>query len=281
MFNLNLKKQVHFNSHMGGMGNQMFSYACAKNLELQHGYTCSLDDISKLKYFELAPGARLKNKLKMMYFFHVAKRMKGINNCNLQFNDLVEDYSFWLTQLDKPSMLWGFFQSEIYFLPSADEIKSYFSVKKQYQHKFLQFLKKNNLKRGAYNAVHVRRTDYIGFEVKGLKGNNFALPLEYFKKGLSYLGNSFPLVIVSDDPEYCKKELNGLDAAIFSEEDSITDFQLLSNAKELIISNSTFAWWASWLNPHQPKIICPDYFLGFKESKEVPINIYPSNWIKI
>ena len=68
---MNLNKQLHFNSHMGRMGNQMFQYACAKNMELTEGFTCSLDDLSKLEYFKLAPGESWKNKLKAKFFFRL------------------------------------------------------------------------------------------------------------------------------------------------------------------------------------------------------------------
>ena len=37
----------------------------------------------------------------------------------------------------------------------------------------------------------------------------------------------------------------------------------------------------AWLNMEAITIICPKTFLGFKEEKEVPINIYPDNWIQI
>jgi|SRR5690606_1802039 len=44
----------------------------------------------------------------------------------------------------------------------------------------------------------------------------------------------------------------------------------LQNAKALIISNSSFAWWAANLNPKKPLVLVPNFWLGFKIKKEFP-----------
>lgn len=278
---MNINKQLHFSSHMGRMGNQMFQYACAKNLELQEGFTCSLDDLSKLDYFELAPMERLTNVIKSKFFFHIIKRIRKIEVNNLEFDDMWRDYKSWLSERNKPSMIWGFFQSERYFSDSADQIKSYFRVKKKYQVSFNQFLSTNHLIKGGYTAIHIRRTDYKGFFVKGLQGDDFTLPIEYYNSVFPLLDLTMPLVLVSDDPVFCQESFGHLSNIIISNEDAITDFQIMSNAGQLAISNSTYAWWAAWLNPFATQIFCPKYFLGFKENKEVPIHIFPHHWQQI
>ena len=281
MFNLNLKKQVHFNSHMGRMGNQMFQYACARNLELNFGYTCSLDDMSQLYYFELGTFACWSNALKSKLFFHLAKRLHGMSVLGLDFEDMFQDYSSWLPSINQPTMLWGFFQSERYFKASADLIRSSFRIKPLYQIGFHSFLQQQGLELGSYHAIHLRRTDYKDFKVKGLQGEDFTLPLSYYEKALEMLGQDKSLVVVSDDPAYCQQAYGHLPNVIVSAEDAITDFQIMSNAQKLAISNSTFAWWAAWLNTDAEKIYSPKYFLGFKEAQEVPINIYPESWQQI
>jgi hypothetical protein len=267
---------------MGRMGNQMFQYACAKNLELQYGFTCSMDDLSKLEYFELAPGERWKNQLKIKFFFHLAKRLNGMEVHNLAFEDMLQDYTQWLQKLQKPSMVWGFFQSEQYFKENRGSIKKYFQVKKMYQDQFYQYLKHLDLQQGKYNAVHIRRTDYKGFQVKSLLGDDFTLPLSYYTSAMENLDTTIPTLFISDDAAYCKATFSHIPNTFFSDADAIVDFQLLSNAKHAVISNSTFAWWAAWLNPiPNNTVYCPKYFLGFKENKEVPLGIYPSQWTQI
>lgn len=266
---------------MGRMGNQMFQYACARNLELNHGYSCSLDDLSQLKYFELGNLAHWSNAWKSKLFFHVAKRLHGMSVARLDFEDMLQDYSTWLLSIDQPTMVWGFFQSELYFKTAVHAIRDSFRVKPKYQVGFQAFIRKYGLLPGAYNAIHLRRTDYKGFTVKGLQGDDFTLPLAYYDQALALLGQDLPLVIVSDDPAYCQQVYGHINQVVVSTEDAITDFQILRHASKLVISNSTFAWWAAWLNADAQAIYCPQYFLGFKEEKEVPINIYPEAWQQI
>lgn len=267
---------------MGRMGNQMFQYACAKYLEQEHGFICSMDDLSKLEFFELAPGERRKNFWKQKLFFHVGKRFFGMDVYNLDFDDLLKDFRPWLQQLNKPSMIWAYFQSERYFKGIEADIRRYFVVRETYRKDFDAFLQQRGLQAGAYNAIHLRRTDYKGFTVKGLSGDNFTLPLSYYQIALQRLDTSKPTVVVSDDIAFCRAEFGHIPGVLFSGESAIVDFQILTHASSLIISNSTFAWWAAWLNTYaQSAISCPKYFLGFKEHKEVPIHIYPSNWHQV
>ena len=52
--------------------------------------------------------------------------------------------------------------------------------------------------------------------------------------------------------------------------DSIYDMMLMSRCRHNIISNSSFGWWAAWLNDHPDKlVIAPDKWENDRDSKDV------------
>ena len=74
------------------------------------------------------------------------------------------------------------------------------------------------------------------------------------------------------------KEFRRLDEFIENEKDYV-DMYLMSLCKDNITSNSTFSWWASYLNPNPNKnIYTPRTWFIHTHSNE---DILPPEWIKI
>jgi hypothetical protein len=72
------------------------------------------------------------------------------------------------------------------------------------------------------------------------------------------LNSNMKFLIISDDvilaKSYMPFEINAIHIDIGF------DFYVVNQAKWVIISNSTFSWWAAWLNDKAKKIIAPKYF---------------------
>lgn len=64
---------------------------------------------------------------------------------------------------------------------------------------------------------------------------------------------------------------------------SFRDMQLMSRCKHNIIANSSFSWWAAFLNPNPDKIvICPAILDDNGRCREdIHHWIYCDDWIKI
>ena len=120
-------------------------------------------------------------------------------------------------------------------------------------------------------SIHVRRGDYIS-----LKDIYHNLDKDYYMKGIERINPSGPIFIFSDDISWCKKNID-LKNAIYSEDNSeIDDFQLMRSCNHNIISNSTFSWWAAWLNCNQnKKIIQPK--LWYKKKSQG--KLFNPNWM--
>ena len=68
-------------------------------------------------------------------------------------------------------------------------------------------------------------------------------------------------MLVTNNPTrakiFAKNHLRGRDVAVASNREPLVDFYLLTRAKEVVISNSTFGWWGAYLNPHVQTVHAP------------------------
>ncbi|MFK7736023.1 MAG: alpha-1,2-fucosyltransferase [Pirellulaceae bacterium] len=113
-------------------------------------------------------------------------------------------------------------------------------------------------------ALHVRRGDYLSNS--GAARLYVNLSLDYYRRCYAdwRVGKREPRVYVfSNDQDWCRGNLH-LDAPIHyvdhnSGETAHEDMWLMSRASCCVIANSTFSWWAAWLNERPQKVVyAPD-----------------------
>ena len=167
----------------------------------------------------------------------------------------------------------GFFQCEKFFMHNRefilhmyepnDEIKNYINSK------YGDLLKLNTC------AIHVRRGDYVKLQhVHNVKG------IEYFNLGIEAIGKVDKYLVFSDDIEWCKNNFIGPDFIFIENEKDYIDLFLMSMCSHQIISNSSFSWWAAWLNTNEnKKVVGP--LKWFNEVSIESADIIPVSWIKI
>jgi hypothetical protein len=129
-------------------------------------------------------------------------------------------------------------------------------------------------------AIHLRRGDYRNNPQIGLLETN------YYRGSLNELTKLEifgELWIFSDDStaaEALGTELNREFVVVGSDPDS-TDFEtliLMSKANAIIMANSTFSWWASFLASENTTVITPTKW--FKGAED-PIDLSPPHWIRV
>jgi hypothetical protein len=186
----------------------------------------------------------------------------------------------WIIPKEFPIKNWsvyvGYFQSDYYYKQLHE--KPIFNIKQQYQTEF-EHLYGKLYRKNKIVVVHIRRTDYMNYGER--RKRDISLPMAYFKKRLNAIENlqDYKVIFVSDDIKHVKEVFPRQENYIFSDNNEIIDFQLIQNADISIISNSTFAWWASYLSPKKNTVYAPKNWFGFKINAEHPRGIMTDKFV--
>lgn len=124
-----------------------------------------------------------------------------------------------------------------------------------------------------YPFLHIRRGDYLTLL-------HHYVPLEeYYKKALSFFPEDQPIVVFSDDMEWCKRELpNQYPERKWIWAPSGSDYEILammaSCKKGAICANSTFSWLGAFFGARKEANPCYFPSQWFADNRQT--TIYPS-----
>ncbi len=166
-------------------------------------------------------------------------------------------------------LLIGYFQTWEYFDHHREKILKVFAPRPEE----LKRLKNKHaalLDRPFTVGLHVRTfnkqwSEYIPF-----------VGLSYYEKALRLFPDDALFVVFSDRIGWCKHHFAKFDRPfIFIEDqDHIEDFFLMSMLQHNIIGNSTFSWWAAYLNQNPHKIVvAPSHFVHPNVLAQVNANL--------
>jgi hypothetical protein len=274
----------------GQLGNQLFQFAFGYNIAQKFKTFFVIDKIDikdSLNYFELkTENSNFLNtfsqkiySLKLLLHPRIYKIILNVLQLFTRSNKIVLDDDCWETplknieKLKEKGVYKGYFQSFEFFRETENDIRQMFTIKKKHQQefddKFGKIFRENKT-----IVIHIRRNDYLKLANEKLGGEDFSLPACYYQKALEDISktdilDNYHIIFVGDDLDFIKSNFSYIKNTIFASESEIIDFQILKNADIAIIANSTFAWWASFLNEKTHKrIIAPKYWIGFKVKKE-------------
>ncbi len=178
----------------------------------------------------------------------------------------------------------GNFQSEKYFQHIKSILKNELIFKDDLKGMNVDWFDKIN--NTASVSIHIRRGDYISIPKN--QDKFIIQSLDYYQQAVSYIANQVrqPVFFVfSDDMEWAKQHVK-IDFPTYFVDNNNTpethyiDMQLMSMCKHQIICNSTFSWWAAWLNNNPQKIIiAPQKW--FADPSINSQDLIPSDWIKM
>jgi hypothetical protein len=219
---------------IGGLGNNMFQYSLGRILAEQKKYNLSVENIANLqKYFPNVSEITNKNSasgdILELGYSSIEKTVQNVNT------EAVLNHK-------GPIHVNGFFQKHKYYTKHLKKIKKWF------EYDDLNFLKpkENDL------VIHYRLTDYVTL--------NWHLPPEAFLQTIEKNNIKYDTCyLITDQPNHpFIAPLTKIKNIAIINQEPLADFTLLKYAKQLIISHSTFSWWASFLGD-QEKVYIPIY----------------------
>lgn len=222
----------------GGLGNQMFEVAAAASLAKDNNAVLV---INPNEHILPNQGRNVNNYLTNIF-------SKIVTDTNPKTR-VPYDWGriFYKPIRFVPDMkLGGHYQSFKYFDHNREYIQDLFSPPEKHTYD--------------YTAIQVRRGDYFKFP-----DHHPLLPAEYYVKAVK-TGGFKKLAIFSDDIQWCKDNLK-FDSDVTVEyvtgDPDWAELCKMSQCQNLIISNSSFGWWAAYLNRRPDKqVYVPDPWFG-------------------
>lgn len=281
-----------------GLGNQLFQYAFARNLQMQ-GKEVYLDsDFSaKASVLQHKREYRLNNlNISIQEASNVQKqKFHYLQNENVEDKiiDILEKIGIWKyrrieqkTPFDyntkyfctfKNCYVKGWFQNPKYFVGMRDVLLKDISPK--YKIKIKSSLKQL-IECDQVVAVHIRRGDYVRCHV--------CMNMCYYRDAMKYIYNHIKqpfFLFFSDDMKWVHNYFGNNNNFFYIDDfGKFADFEelfIMSRCKNIIIANSTFSWWAAWLNRKENRIVIAPKKWNKSISVEETNQLIPSEWIRI
>lgn len=259
--------------NLGRLGNQMFQYASLKGIAERRGYEFIIPPREVFGNLD----ANVRHSDACLYdCFELSSTQKGLSqNPRLSESTFGFDENIYHNCPDNVDLL-GYFQCEKYFEHIEEDIRKDFSFREDI-HSVSEKIFTELFGDQEVISLHIRRGDYL------TNPNHPTQDLDYYIESLSNFDDSLPVVIFSDDSEWCdQQDVFQPDRFFISEGgDSKVDLCLMTFCSYHIIANSSYSWWGSYL-ANSKKTIAPKNWFGDELAKTKSTeDLYRKDWIVI
>jgi hypothetical protein len=262
----------------GGLGNQLFQIAAAFNYASQNQFLLLLPETSIIHY-HLGKFKANGNQIDH-YRSNILSSFNFGRHSNFKYKFVEKTFSFSpIPRIDGDILLEGYFQSEKYFIDTKAEIYKRFKVSENAKDLIGSRYPTLNLPTSV--AVHVRRGD-----AQYAKTISPMLQPSYYRRALECLDTKGDIFVFTDDAAFCLADFArdiGLKDRRVIRVRLTHDFEELwaiSLARNIIIANSTFSWWAAYLSPVGTRILRPSRWFGHSGPIDT-FDLFPSNWTEV
>lgn len=280
----------------GGLGNQMFQYALGRALTLKNNDILKLDtgSLSQAKElgniyrpFDLDAFTILKDvayteeitQLKYPYGF-VSKVVRLFKRKILRQTSVVFNQK--IASLTGSHYLDGYWQSPKYFESIRPTLLTDFTLRDPLSTSAQDLL--NQIKNTNSVSLHVRRGDYV--QNPRVLRENGVCSVGYYEKAVTEIEKTHHGVtyfVFSDDINWIKSNIALPNKTVVFVEDATLsapqELYLMSQCQHNIIANSSFSWWAAWLNQHEDKVVIAP--TPWFDTISYDPNLIPDSWIQL
>lgn len=255
-------------SVLGGLGNQMFCYAFAIALQNRFPEEEIKVDVSSYGTYGLHNGLEIEDIFDVRFAKASKEEIKRLAyySDNYKLGRIMKRilprktetcYEFPLSKQDRKALYTsgdkyyeGYWQNYRYFHYYREEILKAFVFNKTLPisvEKIKQQIESTNSV-----CLHIRRGDYL--KKKMYQG---CCDIDYYLRAIDYIKKIVEnphFFIFSNDTAWCQDNITPILGEHFTivdcnrGKDSYIDMQLMSYGKYMIIANSSFSWWAAYLN---------------------------------
>lgn len=292
-----------------GLGNQLFQYAFGRHLSIRNNADLCLDtswyyrekqslvdparqflldqfainaqvtNVQDLKHLHYSFNQGLWNKISWQVM-----KLLGMNAVFLRVTESHFHYDPQMLNLRGNLYLTGIWQSEEYFKDIASILRNELipldDALRSFAEEYLDRIR-NSYSYSEVVSVHVRRGDYVFTEQQGAQS---LLSVDYYSKAMDCFPEGTAFLFFSnslEDINWCKQNFSRKNIFFSENKGTISDFILMSACDHNIISNSTFSWWAAWLNSNVAKKVIsphPSKWLGRKYQDYNLNSLLPPAW---
>jgi hypothetical protein len=288
---------------IGGLGNQMFQYAagaalaqkkmCQFKIDISAFENYSLHNGYELDIFNITGELASKTEVQSLTGAHskIGMMVRRKLQLNKKTHIIEKEFNYNKNFFDEKesAYLEGYWQSYRYPESCEKIIRNEFTFKSEPVG--LNYDLAQNITNSNSVSVHIRRGDYI--TNPNFNGVHGFIGLDYYLKALQQIEDIIELpkfFVFSDDIDWVKNNLKLSENACYVSHNkgnrSYEDMRLMSMCKHNIIANSTFSWWAAWLNSNPKKVvIAPANW--FANTSVVPnyekflCSLFPTDWTTI
>lgn len=283
----------------GGLGNQMFQYAAGKALASFYDTELALDVSFFAAHGEYTPrnfgldvfniNARVATdaEIREHTYGKLKEQFERFTRPWYKRKIVYEPHFHFTADVFKGSgdtYYKGHWQSPKYFAGIESEIRKDFALRYPLSAEGQTVADKIKEFGDSIVSVHIRRGDYVSS--KSVQDTIGVLPLLYYESAQRHINSQIKnphYFIFSDDVEWVEKNMHIENAIYVSRSKNLKDYEemyLMSMCSNNIVANSSFSWWAAWLNQNPGKIvIAPEKW--FNDPAQNTTDLIPCDWITV